>query len=71
LDELESDDEDEDDDDDDEAKAGSEDEEGVEVEEKAARELIDVQDSEEQNVPQEKDLKVDDLADQLAKTEIK
>ncbi|PVH92690.1 RNI-like protein [Periconia macrospinosa] len=71
LDELESDDEDEEDEDD-EAKAGSDDdEEGVEVEEKAARELINAENAEAQNVAQEKDQKVDDLADQLSKTEIK
>ncbi|CAI6331562.1 unnamed protein product [Periconia digitata] len=71
LDELESDDEDEDDDDE-EAKAGSDDEEeGVEVEEKAARELINADSAEAQNVAQDKDPKVDDLADQLSKTQIK
>ncbi|KAF2636728.1 ran GTPase activating protein 1 [Massarina eburnea CBS 473.64] len=71
LDELESD-EEEEEDDDEEAKAGSDvDEDGVAVAEKAAREMINVQEAEEQNVPQEKDQKVDDLSDLLAKTEIK
>ncbi|KAJ4402942.1 Ran GAP Rna1 [Didymella pomorum] len=72
LDELESDDEDEEDDSDDEAKKGSDDEEeGVEVEELAARQLVEDQRAEEAPVAQEKDKKVDDLADVLAKTEIK
>ncbi|KAJ4382652.1 Ran GAP Rna1 [Didymella sp. IMI 355093] len=71
LDELESDDEDEEDSDD-EAKKGSDDEdEGVEVEERAARQLVEEQRAEEAPVTQEKDKKVDDLADVLAKTEIK
>jgi Ran GTPase-activating protein 1 len=71
LDELESDDEDEEDSDD-EAKKGSDDEdEGVEVEERAARQLVEEQRAEEAPVAQEKDKKVDDLADVLAKTEIK
>jgi Ran GTPase-activating protein 1 len=72
LDELESDDEDEEEDSDDEAKKGSDDEEeGVEVEERAARQLVEEQRTEESNVAQDKDNKVDDLADVLAKTEIK
>ncbi|KAJ4342999.1 Ran GAP Rna1 [Didymella glomerata] len=72
LDELESDDEDEEEDSDDEAKKGSDDEEeGVEVEERAARQLVEEQRAEEAPVAQEKDKKVDDLADVLAKTEIK
>lgn len=70
LDELESEEEDEEDEDE-ELKKGSDDEEGVEVEEKAARELIATDQAENQNVPQDKDKKVDDLADALAKTEIK
>ncbi|PSN62941.1 RNI-like protein [Corynespora cassiicola Philippines] len=71
LEDLESEDEDEEEDDD-EAKKGSDDEdEGVEVEEKAARELLAAEQAEQQNVPQEKDKKVDDLADALAKTQIK
>ncbi|ORY08873.1 hypothetical protein BCR34DRAFT_603289 [Clohesyomyces aquaticus] len=53
------------------AKASDEEEEGVEAEEKAARDIIATQDAEEENVAQEKDKKVDDLADVLAKTEIK
>lgn len=72
LDELESEDEDEEEDSDDEAKKGSDDdEEGVEVEERAARQLVEEQRAEEAPVAQEKDKKVDDLADVLAKTEIK
>ncbi|KAL1594739.1 Ran GAP Rna1 [Nothophoma quercina] len=72
LDELESDDEDEEEDSDDEAKKGSDDEEeGVEVEERAARQLVEENRAEEANVAQDKDEKVDDLADVLAKTEIK
>lgn len=71
LDELESDDEDEEDSDD-EAKKGSDDEEeGVDIEERAARQLVEEQRTEEAPVAQEKDKKVDDLADVLAKTEIK
>ncbi|CAO2656705.1 Nn.00g055080.m01.CDS01 [Neocucurbitaria sp. VM-36] len=68
LDELESEDEDESDE---EAKNEDNDEEGVEVEERAARQLVEEQRAEESNVPQEKDRKVDDLADLMAKTEIK
>ena len=72
LDELESDDEDEEQDSDDEAKKASDDEEeGVEIEERAARQLADEQRAEDSNVAQDKDNKVDDLADVLAKTEIK
>ncbi|KAH7124158.1 hypothetical protein B0J11DRAFT_488981 [Dendryphion nanum] len=63
---------DEEDDEDASAKAGSDDEEeGVEVEEKAARALAEAQQAEESNVAQDNDKKVDDLADALAKTEIK
>ena len=46
-------------------------EEGVEIEERAARQLADEQRAEDSNVAQDKDNKVDDLADVLAKTEIK
>ncbi|KAF2750780.1 RNI-like protein [Sporormia fimetaria CBS 119925] len=70
LDDLE--DPDTDDEDEDEAaKASDEEDEGVEVEEKAARALIEAQEAEEENVAEEKDKKVDDLADVLAKTNIK
>jgi Ran GTPase-activating protein 1 len=54
-----------------EAARVSDEEEGVEVEEKAAKELAAAQQAEEVPVAQEKDKKVDDLADALAKTEIK
>jgi len=64
LDELEDESEDEEEGDDD-------DEGGVEVEEKAARQIADDTKAEEANVPQEKDNKVDDLADMMSKTEIK
>lgn len=67
LDELESEDED---DEDGVVTAGSDDE-GVEIEEKAARELASAQAAEEENVPQREDKEVDDLADALAKTEVK
>lgn len=70
LDELESD-EEEDEESDEETKADDDDEEGVEVEERAARQLVEDQRAEEANVAQEKDQKVDDLADLVAKTEIK
>ncbi|KAF2855401.1 ran GTPase activating protein 1 [Plenodomus tracheiphilus IPT5] len=71
LDELES--EDEDEEESDEEKQGDDDdeEEGVEVEERAARQLADDTRAEESNVPQDKDGKVDDLADLLKKTDIK
>ncbi|KAF1839906.1 ran GTPase activating protein 1 [Cucurbitaria berberidis CBS 394.84] len=65
LDELESEDEEEEDGD------GDEEEEGIEVEERAARQLVEDQRAEESNVSQEKDKKVDALADLMAKTEIK
>jgi Ran GTPase-activating protein 1 len=72
LDELESDEEDDEDEDGDEAgRASDEDEEGVEVEEKVAREIVATEQAENANVPQEKDKKVDDLADSLAQTHIK
>jgi Ran GTPase-activating protein 1 len=72
LDELESDDEDEEEESDDEAKKGSDDEEeGVEAEERAARQIIEDERAEDVPVAQDKDKKVDDLADVLAKTEIK
>ena len=71
LDELDSEDEDDEDSDDEAKKADDDDEEGVEVEERAARQMVEDQRAEEANVAQEKDSKVDDLADSLAKTEIK
>lgn len=73
LDELESEEEEEEEEEEELKRASEEEgeEEGVEVEEKAARELIAAQEAEEENVPQEKDKKVDELADALAKTEIK
>jgi Ran GTPase-activating protein 1 len=71
LDELESEDEDEEDSDDEAKKADDDDEEGVEVEERAARQLVEDQRAEESNVAQDKDGKVDDLANSLAKAEIK
>jgi Ran GTPase-activating protein 1 len=52
------------------AKSGDE-EEGVEVEEKAAREVAAAQQAEEENVPLENDKSVNDLADVLRKTQIK
>ena len=71
LDELESEDEDEEDDDE-EAKAGSDEEDqGVAAQEKAARDIIADQQAEEEVVAQKNDKEVDDLADALAKTEIK
>lgn len=70
LDELDSDDEDEEESDTEE-KGGDDDEEGVEVEERAARQLVEDQRAEESNVSQKEDKKVDDLANTLAKTEIK
>lgn len=70
LDELDDDEEDEESDT--EAKhVEDSDEEGVEVEEKAARQIVNDKLAEENNVAQEKDKKVDDLANALAKTEIK
>ena len=51
--------------------SSDEEDEGVEVQEKAARELIATEQAENENVPQEQDKKVDDLADALAKTQIK
>ncbi|KAH6638031.1 hypothetical protein C7974DRAFT_152739 [Boeremia exigua] len=71
LDELESEDEDEEDSDDEAKKDSDDDEEGVEVEERAARQLVEEQRAEDSPVAQEKDVKVDDLADVLAKAEIK
>jgi Ran GTPase-activating protein 1 len=71
LDELDSDDEDEEESDADEKRGEDSDEEDVEVEEKAARQIIEENRAEESNVAQDKDKKVDDLADVLAKTEIK
>jgi Ran GTPase-activating protein 1 len=60
-----------DEEDEDEAAHDSDEEEGVEVEEKAAREVVAAQQAEEENVAQDKDKKVDDLADALAKAQIK
>ncbi|KAL5121385.1 Ran GAP Rna1 [Pleosporales sp. CAS-2024a] len=73
LDELESEDEDEDEEESDAAEKRGEDsdEEGVEVEEKAARQILDEKNAEESHVAQKKDKKVDGVADDLAKTEIK
>jgi Ran GTPase-activating protein 1 len=71
LDELESEDEDEEESDEDEKRGEDDDEEGVDVEERAARQIAQDQRAEEAQVPQEKDKKVDDLADLLGKTEIK
>jgi Ran GTPase-activating protein 1 len=71
LDELDSEDEDEEESDTEEKHGDDSDEEGVEVEEKAARQIIEDKKAEESNVAQDKDKKVDDLADVLAKTEIK
>lgn len=70
LDDLEEPDEDEDEQDE-AAKDSNEEDESVEAQEKAARQIAADQQAEEENVPQEKDQKVDDLADALAKTEIK
>ncbi|KAI4708786.1 hypothetical protein J4E89_006187 [Alternaria sp. Ai002NY15] len=72
LDELDDDDEDEEESDAEEKRGDADDdEEGVEVEEKAARQIAEDNEAEESNVGQEKDKKVDDLADMMAKTEIK
>ncbi|KAH5398983.1 hypothetical protein HBI46_242350 [Parastagonospora nodorum] len=73
LDELdELDDDEEDEESDAEAKHGEDsDEEGVEVEEKTARQIVDNKLAEESNVAQQKDKKVDDLANALAKAKIK
>jgi Ran GTPase-activating protein 1 len=73
LDELDSDDEEEEEEesDADEKRGEDSDEEGVEVEEKAARQIVEENRAEDSNVAQDKDKKVDDLADVLAKTEIK
>jgi Ran GTPase-activating protein 1 len=71
LDELDSEDEDEEESDADEKHGEDSDEEGVEVEEKAARQIVEDKRAEDSNVAQDKDKKVDDLADVLAKTEIK
>ena len=67
LDELE----DESDEEEEEGAASGDEEEGVEVEEKAAREVIAAQQAEEENVPLEDDKSVNDLADALGKTQIK
>jgi Ran GTPase-activating protein 1 len=70
LDELDDDEEDEESDEEEKHGADS-DEEGVEVEEKAARQIVEDQRTEESEVAQQNDGKVDELADVLAKTEIK
>jgi Ran GTPase-activating protein 1 len=71
LDELDDEEEDEEESDAEEKHGNDSDEEGVEVEEKAARQIVEDRVAEEGEVPQQKDKKVDDLADVLAKTEIK
>jgi Ran GTPase-activating protein 1 len=71
LDELDSEDEDEEESDAEEMRGDDSDDEGVEVEEKAARQILDDKKAEESNIAQGKDQKVDDLAEALAKTEIK
>ncbi|KAF1996266.1 RNI-like protein [Amniculicola lignicola CBS 123094] len=71
LDELDSDEEDEEESEDEARKNSDDEEEGVEIEEKAARELVEAEQEESQNVAQNDDAKVDDLADVLAKTQIK
>lgn len=72
LDELDDEsDEEEDNDDGMASEGGDEEEEGVDVEEKAAREVIAAQRAEDENVAQEKSKTVDALADKLAQTEIK
>lgn len=70
IDELDDLEEEEEEEEEDEAAKAS-DEEGVDIEEKAAREIAAAQEAEEENVPLENDKKVDDLADALAKTSIK
>jgi Ran GTPase-activating protein 1 len=67
LDELE----DESDEEEEEGAESGDEEEGVEVEEKAAREVAAAQQAEEENVPLENDKSVNDLADTLRKTQIK
>lgn len=71
LDELESDDEDEEESDADEKRGDDEEEEDIAVKERATRQIIEDTRAEESNVAQEKDKKVDDLADLMSKTEIK
>lgn len=73
LDELESDDEEEEEEEsEDEAMKGSDDEEeGVEVEERVARQIVEDERAEGGAVAQQKDGKVDELADVLGKVEIK
>ncbi|KAF2705109.1 RNI-like protein [Pleomassaria siparia CBS 279.74] len=71
LDELDSDEDEEDEDEDEDAKVSDEEDERVEVQEKAARELATAQQAEDENVAEENDATVDDLADALAKTQIK
>lgn len=67
LDELE----DESDEEEEEGTENGDEEEGVEVEERAAREVAAAQQAEEENVPLENDKSVNDLADALRKTQIK
>ncbi|OCL08050.1 RNI-like protein [Glonium stellatum] len=67
LDELE----DESDEEEGEGVESGEEEEGVEIEEKAAREIAAARQAEEENVPLENDKGVDELAAALKKTEIK
>lgn len=64
LDELESDDEEDEDESDEEEKRG-------EAQDRAAKQIADDKRAEESNVAQDKDAKVDDLADLMSKTEIK
>ncbi|KAF1912252.1 hypothetical protein BDU57DRAFT_482476 [Ampelomyces quisqualis] len=71
LDELESEGEEEEDSDAEEKRGHASDDEGVEVEEKAARQIIQDKNAEESKPAQEKDNKVDHLANVLANTEIK
>jgi Ran GTPase-activating protein 1 len=72
LDELDDDDEEEEESDEDEKRGDLEEDEGVEVEEKAARQIVEDTRAEESSpVLQDKDKKVDDLADLMSKTEIK
>jgi Ran GTPase-activating protein 1 len=71
LDELDDDDEDEEESDEDEKRGDDDEEDGVEVGERVARQIAEDNRTEESNVPQDKDEKVDDLADLMSKTEIK
>jgi Ran GTPase-activating protein 1 len=71
LDELESEDEDEEESDEDEKRGDGDEEDGVEVGERVARQIAEDNRAEDSNVAQEKDQKVDNLADMMSKTEIK